>query len=42
MNSSIQKGRNNITIIIGVHLTLITDDPSKKKNREEREITGPL
>jgi hypothetical protein len=43
MNSSIQKGGNKtISIIIRVHLTLIADDPEKRKKREEREKTGLL
>jgi hypothetical protein len=42
MNSSIQKGENKTTIMIRVNLTLITDDPEKRKKKEEREKTGPL
>jgi hypothetical protein len=42
MNSSIQKGGYKITIIIKVHLTLIADDPEKRKKQEEREKTGLL
>jgi hypothetical protein len=42
MNSSIQKARTTIAIIIRVHLTLIADDPEKRKIMKEREKTGPL
>jgi hypothetical protein len=42
INSSIQNGGNKRTIIIRVYLTLITDDPPKRKIREERERSGQL